>query len=71
MNYKLIDCGTYTWFVKTDRKYHHCIYSITGEYKKIRRSATPSMPSNQKMRFLLILNMNHAKKPLVELTSIK
>ena len=55
MNYKLIDCGTYTWFVKTDRKYHHCIYSVTGEYKKVRRSATPSMPSNQKMRLAYLM----------------
>jgi hypothetical protein len=56
MNYKLIDCGTYFWFVKTDRKYHHCIYSVTGEYKKIRRGKKMMMPSNQKMKIAYLMN---------------
>jgi hypothetical protein len=55
MTYKLIDCGTYIWFVKTDRKYHHCIYSVTGEYKKVRRGK-PMMPSNQKMKLAYLMD---------------
>ena len=54
MTYKLIDCGTYIWFVKTDRKYHHCIYSVTGEYKKVKRGK-PMMPSNQKMKLAYLM----------------
>ena len=34
--WKLIDCGTYLWFVMEKQKYFHCIYSTTGEYKKLR-----------------------------------
>jgi hypothetical protein len=55
MTYKLIDCGTYIWFVKTDRKYHHCIYSVTGEYKKVKRGK-PMMPSNQKMKLAYLMD---------------
>jgi|TARA_R100001530_G_C4291719_1_gene148197 hypothetical protein len=65
MNYKLIDCGSYVWFVKTDRKYHHCIYSVTGEYKKIRRSANPLMPSNQKMRLAYLMGWNLETAPCI------
>ena len=36
--WKLIDCGTYMWFVKTKLKYHHCVYAITGEYKKLNKT---------------------------------
>ena len=36
--WKLINCGTYIWFVKTKTKYHHCIYAVTGEYKKLKIS---------------------------------
>ena len=52
--YKLIDCGSYFWFVKTDRKYHHCIYSVTGEYKKVRRG-NPATPVSQKMRLAYLM----------------
>ena len=34
--WKLIDCGTYPWFVMEKQKYFHCVYSHTGEYKKLR-----------------------------------
>ena len=33
--YKLIDCGTYVWFVKKSNKYFHCVYSVDGEHKKL------------------------------------
>ena len=33
--WKLIDCGTYPWFVKQTKKYFYCVYSNTGEQKKI------------------------------------
>ena len=34
--WKLIDCGTYPWFVMEKKKYFHCVYSNTGEYKKLK-----------------------------------
>ena len=36
MRWKLIDCGTYPWFVMERKKYFHCVYSNTGEYKKLK-----------------------------------
>jgi hypothetical protein len=36
--WKLIDCGTYLWFVKQASKYFHCIKATSGEHKKIRRN---------------------------------
>jgi len=35
MMWKLIDCGSYPWFVMEKQKYFHCVYGVTGEYKKI------------------------------------
>ena len=32
--WKLIDCGTYPWFVKKSKKYYHCVYGVDGEHKK-------------------------------------
>ena len=34
--WKLIDCGTYPWFVMEKKKYFHCVYGNTGEYKKLK-----------------------------------
>ena len=36
MTWKLIDCGTYPWFVMEKQKYFHCVYGYNGEYKKIK-----------------------------------
>jgi len=36
--WKLIDCGTYLWFVKQASKYFHCIKATSGEHKKIKRN---------------------------------
>ena len=38
--WKLIDCGTYPWFVIEKQKYFHCVYSHTGEYKKLKVKRT-------------------------------
>ena len=38
--WKLIDCGTYPWFVMEKKKYYHCVYSHTGEYKKLKVKRT-------------------------------
>ena len=38
--WKLIDCGTYPWFVMEKKKYYHCVYSHTGEYKKLKVNRT-------------------------------
>ena len=42
--WKLIDCGTYLWFIKTKLKYHHCVYSNTGEYKKLKVNSMKPHP---------------------------
>ena len=34
--WKLIDCGTYLWFVMEKQKYFHCVYGYNGEYKKLK-----------------------------------
>ena len=34
--WKLIDCGTYPWFVRETKKYFYCVYSLTGETKKLK-----------------------------------
>ena len=34
--WKLIDCGTYFWFIMEKKKYFHCIHATTGEYKKLK-----------------------------------
>ena len=34
--WKLVDCGTYPWFVMEKQKYFHCIHATTGEYKKLK-----------------------------------
>ena len=34
--WKLVDCGTYPWFVRETKKYFHCVYSLTGETKKLK-----------------------------------
>ena len=46
--WKLIDCGTYPWFVMEKKKYFHCVYSHTGEYKKLKVKRTK--PSFQRCR---------------------
>ena len=38
--WKLIDCGTYLWFVMQKQKYFHCVYSLDGEYKKLKLKRT-------------------------------
>ena len=38
--WKLINCGTYLWFVMEKQKYFHCIYTATGEYKKLKVKRT-------------------------------
>ena len=34
--WKLVDCGTYPWFVMEKQKYFNCIHATTGEYKKLK-----------------------------------
>tara|TARA_R100000789_G_C3016631_1_gene152555 strand:- start:406 stop:732 length:327 start_codon:yes stop_codon:yes gene_type:complete len=36
MNYKFVDCGTHFWFIKTEKKYHHCLSPYDMEHHKIR-----------------------------------
>ena len=33
--WKLVDVGSYPWFIKTERKYIHCVKANTGDYKKL------------------------------------
>jgi hypothetical protein len=48
--WKLIDCGTYPWFVMEKQKYFHCVYSNTGEYKKlkVKRTELPLYAQNHR-----------------------
>ena len=34
--WKLIDCGSYPWFVRETKKYFYCVYAVTGETKKLK-----------------------------------
>ena len=34
--WKLVDCGTYPWFIRETKKYFYCVYSLTGETKKLK-----------------------------------
>jgi|TARA_X000001382_G_scaffold50768_1_gene34493 hypothetical protein len=34
--WKLINCGTYFWYIRTDRKYHHCYKPYGNKSIKIR-----------------------------------
>ena len=49
--WKLIDCGTYPWFVLEKQKYFHCVYALNGEYKKLKlkRTEIPMYAMNDKM----------------------
>ena len=38
--WKLIDCGSYPWFVMQKQKYFHCVYTLNGEYKKLKVKRT-------------------------------
>ena len=53
--WKLVDCGTYLWFVKPKTKYFHCVYGITGEYKKIKRNrrVVPGLYATGRSKFYL------------------
>ena len=46
--WKLIDCGTHLWFVMEKKKYFHCVYAVTGEYKKlkVKRNEVPLYAQN-------------------------
>ena len=51
--WKLIDCGTYPWFVMEKKKYYHCVYSHTGEYKKLKVKRTEFPLYAQRCRLYL------------------
>ena len=58
--WKLIDCGTYLWFVKQASKYFHCIKATSGEHKKIHRKATrqPLYSGRDSMAVAYLRNWN-------------
>ena len=58
MDWKLVDCGTYLWFVKPSKKYFHCIYHLDGEYKKLRLKGVRSMPMGKKMKYAYLESWN-------------
>ena len=53
--WKLIDCGTHPWFVKTTPKYYHCVYSSNGEYKKLYVNKKRNIPSGRDRMYLTYL----------------
>ena len=63
--WKLIDCGTYPWFVLEKQKYFHCVYGHTGEYKKLKvnRIKHRLYAMNEKMylAYLKTWNLSEAK----------
>jgi len=63
--WKLIDCGTYLWFVLEKQKYFHCVYGHTGEYKKLKvnRIKNRLYAMNEKMylAYLKTWNLSEAK----------
>ena len=63
--WKLIDCGTYLWFVLEKQKYFHCVYGHTGEYKKLKvnRIKHRLYAMNEKMylAYLKTWNLSEAK----------
>ena len=58
--WKLIDCGTYLWFVKKSKKYYHCVYHLDGEHKKIKVNATkyPLYSTSEKMKYAYLKTWN-------------
>ena len=58
--WRLIDCGTYLWFVKKSKKYYHCVYHLDGEHKKIKVNATkyPLYSSSEKMKYAYLKTCN-------------
>lgn len=58
--WRLIDCGTYLWFIKKSKKYYHCVYHLDGEHKKIKVNATkyPLYSSSEKMKYAYLKTCN-------------
>ena len=63
--WKLIDCGTYPWFVLEKQKYFHCVYGHTGEYKKLKvkriKYRLYSMNEKMYLAYLKTWNLSEAK----------
>ncbi len=63
--WKLIDCGTYPWFILEKKKYFHCVYSLTGEYKKLKvkriKYRLYSMNEKMYLAYLKTWNLSEAK----------
>ena len=53
MMWKLVDCGSYPWFIKQTKKYFYCVYSNTGEQKKIHVRQIKKMMRNLTDKFYL------------------
>ena len=58
--WRLIDCGTYLWFIKKSKKYYHCVYHLDGEHKKIKFNATkyPLYSTSEKMKYAYLKTWN-------------
>ena len=58
--WRLIDCGTYLWFIKKSKKYYHCVYHLDGEHKKIKVNATkyPLYSLSEKMKYAYLKTCN-------------
>ena len=58
--WRLIDCGTYLWFIKKSKKYYHCVYHLDGEHKKIKVNATkyPLYSTSEKMKYAYLKTWN-------------
>ena len=58
--WRLIDCGTYLWFIKKSKKYYLCVYHLDGEHKKIKFNATkyPLYSTSEKMKYAYLKTWN-------------
>jgi len=51
--WKLIDCGSYPWFIKKSQKFYHCVYHLDGEYKKI-KIQNSYIKTNDKVKYTYV-----------------
>ena len=49
--YKLIDCGTYPFFIKKSNKYFHCVYHLNGEHKKYKIQNSYAKNLNERTKY--------------------
>jgi len=49
--YKLIDCGTYPFFIKKSNKYYHCVAHFDGEHKQYKIQNSYAKNLNERIKY--------------------